>query len=53
MQLAAPKSSPESHVLCATAAADWIPASTAWIAQAVTVGGVVDAGVSQLCENTP
>lgn len=44
---------PESHVLCATAAADRIPASAVWIAQTVTVGGVVDAGGTQLCENTP
>lgn len=44
---------PESHVLCATAAADRIPASAVWIAQTVAVGGVVDAGGTQLCENTP
>lgn len=43
----------ESHVLCAAAAADRIPASTVWTAQTVTVGGVVDAGGAQLCGNTP
>lgn len=54
VQLTAPRSGPESHVLCATAAAAAarIPASTVWTAHTVTLGVVVDAGCTQLCGNT-